>query len=67
MAAEVARSGKVRTERKLFLTLTGLLMEGDYTNYLLSLESRWGGELPRCPPASASAQGNPSTDLRSRM
>jgi hypothetical protein len=34
MAAEAARSGKVRTERKSLLTLTGLLMEGDYTNYL---------------------------------
>jgi len=31
MAAEAVRSGKVRTERKLFLTLTGLLMEGVYT------------------------------------
>jgi hypothetical protein len=28
MAAEAARSGKVKTERKLFLTLTGFLMEG---------------------------------------
>ena len=32
MAAEAVRSGKVRTERKLFLTPTGLFMEGDYTN-----------------------------------
>ncbi len=32
MAAEAARSGKVRTEQKLFLTPTGLLMEGDYTH-----------------------------------
>jgi hypothetical protein len=31
MAAEAARSGRVRTERNLFLTLTGLLMEGVYT------------------------------------
>jgi len=28
MAAEAARSGKVRTERKPCLTLTGFLMEG---------------------------------------
>jgi hypothetical protein len=35
MAAEAARSGKVRTERKLFLTLTGFLMEGIYTQNLL--------------------------------
>ncbi len=28
MAAEAVRSGKVRTKRKLFLTPTGLLMEG---------------------------------------
>ena len=28
MAAEAVRSGKVRAEQKLFLTLTGLLMEG---------------------------------------
>ena len=34
MAAEAARSGKVRTERKSLLTLTGLLMEGDYTHDL---------------------------------
>jgi len=28
MAAEAARSGKARTERKSLLTLTGLLMAG---------------------------------------
>ena len=32
MAAEAARLGKVRTKPKLFLTLTGFLMEGDYTH-----------------------------------
>jgi hypothetical protein len=36
MAAEAARSGSISTERKLFLTLTGLLMEGGYTNYRIS-------------------------------
>ena len=35
MAAEAARSGKVRTERKLFLTLTGFLMEGVYASLRL--------------------------------
>jgi hypothetical protein len=33
MAAEAARSGKVRTERNLFWTRTGLLMEGIYNKY----------------------------------
>ncbi|MFY9559560.1 MAG: hypothetical protein WAQ52_04935, partial [Terriglobales bacterium] len=33
MAAEAVCSGKVRTQPKSLLTLTGLLMEGVYTSY----------------------------------
>jgi hypothetical protein len=41
MAAEAVRSGKVRNERKLFLTPTGLLMEGDYTHDRLLVKSQF--------------------------
>jgi hypothetical protein len=42
MAAEAARLGKVRTKPKLFLTLTGFLMEGVYTQYKRRLLTQLG-------------------------
>ncbi len=49
MAAEAACSGNVRTERKLFLTPTGLLMEGDYTS---------NPDLPSCGNYGVLAHAN---------